>query len=505
MSTERDDLTGTVRRAAELRQAGRMDEAIEALRAWTRQSPGDPTAWANLADTLAAANRPDLALGAWDRALVLAPRAGALLCGKARALQATARPGEATACFEAALKEDGNNPDAHLGLAMLAFEAGSLDESARRLARLPSGAAPTAWLGARLALARGEFASALSAVEILLANPALGQAQRADALLLQGEILDRLGDYAKAFTAARAGKAIQNAMFAGRAAGHEAETAKYRRLEAWFRVADPRTWAAAPLEAPSGVSGHVFLVGFPRSGTTLLEQALAGHPRVVALEEAPTLADHYQEFLRDSGGAERLAAIDGRGAEVWRSRYWQAVRDHGVEPRGQVFLDKAPAGALNLPIIAKLFPGAKVLFAVRDPRDVVLSCVMNAFQMNALTYAFTDLAEAARCYAACMAMAQTYRRVLPLELMEVRHEDLVADFARGLETVADFVGLVFDPNMTAVAATAAGRVVRTPSAIQVRAGLNRQGLGRWRNYAAELAPAISILAPWVEHFGYAVD
>ena len=168
--------------------------------------------------------------------------------------------------------------------------------------------------------------------------------------------------------------------------------------------------------ADPAVRGHAFLLGFPRSGTTLLEQALAGHPNVVALEEAPTLAEAYDAFLADAAGLARLARLTPAEADHWRAVYWREVAAHGVDPRGRVFLDKAPAGTLYLPLIAKLFPDAKLLFAIRDPRDVVLSCLRSSFQMNALTYAFTDLTEAARCYAACMDLADVYRRVLPISL-----------------------------------------------------------------------------------------
>ena len=130
---------------------------------------------------------------------------------------------------------------------------------------------------------------------------------------------------------------------------------------------------------------------------------------------------------------------------------------------------------------------------------------MNAFQMNALTYAFTDLAEAAVCYSASVALAGTYRSLLPLDVMEVRHEALVEDFAGGLAAIAAFAGLRFDPAMIDVAATAHARPVRTPSAAQVRAGLGRQGLARWRSYATELAPVRETLAPWIERFGYPAD
>ena len=491
-----------------LRRAGRMEEAIAGLRARVEATPRDPAAWAALADTLAAANRPDLALDAWERANGLAKPSGAMLCGKARALQSLGRPGEAAASFAAAAALDPESFDAGYGLVMLAFEAGNLDLATTHMARLQAahGDHPGAiWLAARLSLARGEFGRARDLTRRLLASPGLEVAGRADALLLQGEVLDRLGDYSLAFAAAREGKAIQRRLFAGRAAGHESETAKLRRLLAWFQATDPGPWKIAPPPGTSGAEGHVFLLGFPRSGTTLLEQGLAGHPRVVALEEAPTLADPNQEFLRDDAGLARLARLGVGEAKVWRGRYWQAVRDHGIEPRGKVLVDKAPAGTLNLPLIAKLFPEAKVLFAVRDPRDVVLSCAMNAFQMNALTYAFTDLTDAAGCYSACMALAEIYRALFTLEVMEVRHEALVEDFPSQLAGIAAFVGLSFDPAMTDIAATALSRPVRTPSAVQVRAGLNRRGLGRWRAYAAELASVRGALEPWVERFGYPAD
>jgi hypothetical protein len=206
--------------------------------------------------------------------------------------------------------------------------------------------------------------------------------------------------------------------------------------------------------------------------------------------------------MSSAEGLERLARLSDTEAGSWRANYWRAVEAHGVDPRGRAFLDKAPAGTRYLPLIAKLFPEAKVLFALRDPRDVVLSCFRSSFQMNALTYAFTDLAEAARCYAATMRLADVYRRVLPTQLAEVRYERLVDDFEGELARIAAHLGLSPTTEMLDVAATARRRVVRTPSAPQVRAGLNRQGLGRWRAYAAQLAPIEPFLAPWIERFGY---
>jgi tetratricopeptide (TPR) repeat protein len=496
MERSMTDAAALRRLAEDHRRAGRMNEAVAALREATRLAPRDPAVWAALADGLVAANRPDLALEAWTRTLVLAPAWAPGWVGKGRALQALARPGEAAAAFHEALARAPADPDAHFALAMLAFDAGDLEGAEVHAARLPP-APPTAWLTARIAAARGDFERARDILEELL--PTLVDGPRADALLLLGEALDRLGRPTEAFAAAMEGKAIQHRLFAPRAAGREGETAKLKRLAAWFAAADPADWAAPKAEA----SGHVFLVGFPRSGTTLLEQALAAHPGIVAVEEAPTLADPYQEFLTGPEGLERLAHLGAVEADRWRARYWQTVREHGARPEGRIFVDKAPAGTLNLPIVAKLFPGARILFAVRDPRDVALSCAMNAFQMNSLTYAFTSLAETAACYDAAMSLARVYRGLLPLAVREVRYERLVEDFTGELGAICAFIGATFDPTMVDVGAAARGRAVRTPSAAHVREGVNRRGLARWRVYAAELAPVMDTLAPWVRAFGYA--
>jgi tetratricopeptide (TPR) repeat protein len=469
-------------------------------------APREAEGYVALAGCLLVARRPEVALQVCDVGLREAGPSSALHCAKARTLQSLSRVGEAATAFRAALALDSTRAEARFGLALQAVEAGDWDEAAGLSAPLLANGNtdPAAeWLAARIALGRGELEAARAHAQQALSSGAHAPDQLAETALLLGEALDGLGRASEAFAAFTRGKSALRAFYAERAAAAEPESAKFERLARWFAAADPTPWQAAPpSQTAEAARRHAFLVGFPRSGTTLLEQALAGHPDVIALEEAPTLAEAYDAFLADAAGLERLARISAAEADHWRAVYWRVVRTHGVDPSGRVFLDKAPAGTLYLPLIAKLFPQARVLFALRDPRDVVLSCFRSSFQMNALTYAFTDLGEAARCYAACMAMAEVYRRVLPLALHEVRYERLVEDFAGELGAIVRFLGLETTSGMTDVAATARRRVVRTPSAPQVRAGLNRQGLDRWRKYAAELAPVLPILAPWTRRFGY---
>ena len=489
---------------------GRFAEALELLRIGVRQAPGDAGAWSALAQGLRAARRIEAALAAADRALDLAPADPGLICAKAALLQELSRTEEAAVLFTQALSIDPNGIEARLGLALQAIEAGDWDAAQARIDGLDAGARKSpdlSWLDARIALGRGEPERARTGFATLASDVRLAPERRANAFLLMGEALDTLGLPAEAFHAAAEGKQLLRALFAQRAQERESEIAKLSRLRDWFAAADPRPWQIAPAQGPipGQAASHTFLVGFPRSGTTLLEQVLAGHSGVESLEEAPTLSEAYAQFLSTAEGLQRLAGLSDDDAQAWRGRYWAEVARHGVSTAGKLFLDKQPAGTLYLPLIAKLFPGAKILFAVRDPRDVTLSCLRNNFQINAMTYAFTSLPDTTACYDACMGMAEVYRRTLPLTLIEVRHEQLVADFDRELARIAAFLDLPIEPAMADVAATVRSRSVRTPSAGQLRAGLNRSGFGRWRAYAAQMAPVLPVLAPWVRRFGYPSD
>lgn len=490
---------------------GSFATARAAYRAAIALDPARLEAWVGLAECEFAARRPEASLAAWDQAIRLAPSTAALLCGKAAVYRSGGQAAAADALYDEALAIDPSSTTALLGKIGLARDAGQIDAAATALAGIQPAERmrlDVRWAAARLYLALGRPGDAREEATALLATPGLADAQRAEGLLLMGEALGDLDDPAAAFRAAVAGKAVLHRLYAERAAGRESEAEKAVRLGRWWGAAPDAAWSAAPrAAAPVGdeARAHVFVVGFPRSGTTLLEQVLAGHPDVVALEEAPTFADHYAEFLASDDDCARLATLTAADADRWRERYWATVADHGVDVGGRTFVDKAPAGTLYLPLVARLFPAARIVFAQRDPRDVVLSCLRNAFQMNAMTYAFTTLAGTAACYDAVMAMAASYRRRLPLPVLDVRHEAFVADLPGQVARLTAFLDLTPHGAMRDVAATAARRDVRTPSARQVRAGVNARGVGRWRACAAELAPVRPILAPWVAAFGYPPD
>ena len=164
-------------------------------------------------------------------------------------------------------------------------------------------------------------------------------------------------------------------------------------------------------------------------------------------------------------------------------------------------IDKLPLNTTALPVISKLFPRAKVLFALRDPRDVVFSCFRRRFQINSAMFEFLDIQDAAAYYDEVMTLMRTYRKVLQLTVREVRHEAMVANFAAEVRAVLEFLGLYWDPGVERFAEKVPADP-RTPSDVQLARGLNADGVGQWRRYEQQIAPILPILQKWAVEFGY---
>jgi hypothetical protein len=243
-------------------------------------------------------------------------------------------------------------------------------------------------------------------------------------------------------------------------------------------------------------------MGFMRSGTTLLEQALSRHDDVVALEETEAMAEAANAFLGMAGGLHRLNRISADEAARYRSAYWAAVRAAGVEPAGAVFIDKLPFNGIKLPLIATLFPEAKIIFALRDPRDVVFSCFQRRLQANSYAYELATLDGAAGLYDAYMSLVRRCREVFELDILDHRHEALIVDIEGVLKQVCAHIGLDFNPAMTAFGGAARSGQVASQTSRQLQGGVTPKGVGRWRAYHAELAPVLPVLAPWADAFGY---
>jgi Tfp pilus assembly protein PilF len=457
---------------AVLRKEGRLDEALAVLDQVVAAEPRHGAAWLERGYTLEALRNEAGARESYVRALGVDPQLAPAL---GRLADAAAKRGEAQPARDFAMRALAlapHDPAATFALATLAIEARDGAEAERRLAAL---------LGTAI---KGD--------------------DRTRALTLMGDALDRQGKVEAAFASYDAAQANFRAVYAAvLAPGPERPSHRQYIETIAAQVAAAPPLAAAPTHEPvdGEAATHVFLLGYPRSGTTLVENVLASAPGVVALEERDTLADTDDVLLMNDGTMADLDAMAAEQMAALRAAYWRQVRGYAGDVAGQHFVDMNPLGGIKLPIIARLFPQARILLMRRDPRDIMLSCYRINFTPSPAAWAFSDLEDAAHHYAALMALSELCRERLPLAFHEVRYDRLVSDFEGTVRAMADFVGLEWTEAFRRFDRTAQSRGVQTASATQVRRGLY-DGRGQWRRYAEQLAPTLPILVPWVERFGF---
>jgi len=352
--------------------------------------------------------------------------------------------------------------------------------------------------------ADGDFVSAEHRVRPLLDKSDLSARGRASAWGILGDALDGQNKTGEAFAAYSAENAELEQYHAARFAGRIRIRQFATSLATQFEQIDSSGWRVPAIaRAVAGAAAeHVFLLGFFRSGTTLLEQVLQSHPDVVTLEERDVLAPAAERYLTSRDGVAALMELSGHELTEARADYWQRVGKLGLDVSGKVMVDKNPLNTLKLPLIAKLFPKARIILALRDPRDVVLSCFRRHFEINAAMYELLTLEGAASTYDAVMRLAEVVRAKLPLTVHEHRYEHLVDNFEEAIGAICHFIGVSFRSGMIEFHLTAKTQDIRSPSAPQVRRSLYREGIAQWRRYAAQLEPVRPLLAPWVEHFGY---
>jgi Flp pilus assembly protein TadD len=498
-------------RAWRSERAGRYDAALVDLQEARRLAPADIPTLNALGLCLANLRRHADALETFDAAIVLEPGFAPAHFNRGWVSEEIGELDQARSSFEAAARLSPRDPLPQARLAALAARASDWPAARalgeRALAGQPAQSMP-ALATAVLALAAADIAEggpdqARARLLPLIADPAVSAIDKAQAHGLLGDIAERRDDPAEAFAQFAAANEALRAFHAPRFTGPGVQTMPDMLgwLTRYFEAAPASAWRGAGGTTRGDFAGHIFLMGFPRSGTTLLERVLTVSPAVVASEERETLTEATIELMRGPHTLDRLAAISPAEADRHRAIYWNRVRAMGADPAASVFIDKLPLNSIKLPLIAKLFPEAKILFAVRDPRDVVLSCFRQRFSMNPSMFEFLTLEGAARFYAQVMRLTDLYRDRFALPVLEHRYEALVRDFETRARAVCDFIGVDWIPEMRRFDRSGPRRSIATPSATQVSRGLY-DGAGQWRRYAAQLAPVIPILQPWIERFGY---
>ena len=326
-------------------------------------------------------------------------------------------------------------------------------------------------------------------------------------LLERGRLRDRLGRYDEAWADFDAGKArareLSGDVYAAEAAREFAE-----RLKHFFRR---KPLSMMPrVSTRDDVAQPIFILGFPRSGTTLIEQTLSCHPAIGAGDELPLIHHmtailprllasplEYPEALSDLWMGDKRDGL----AEM-RDHYLSRARHLGVMREGaSYFTDKMPLNEMHLGLIGLMFPTAPLLHVIRHPLDIMVSAMSNFFTHGA--FCGTALESAATHLVLVHDVVAHYRAEMDLRYLAVRYEDVVRSQEATMHGVFDFVGVPFDPAVLSFEANV--RYARTASYAQVTEKLYDRSLFRYRHYLRHLAPAIPILEPLIERLGYRIE
>jgi tetratricopeptide (TPR) repeat protein len=488
--------------ATRLEQEDKFEDALRLLQRAVNISPGDIGARNALSMCLQRLDRPAEALLHADELLRRQPDLGFAHANRGNALIALGLLGPARLSHLRALELEPGNLAATVSLASIATHRGEHAEArgwADQALRAAPGLPDAVLSLAAAELAAGETTRAEQLLHQLIVDLRAGPSDKARASGLLGDVLDATRRYAEAFNAySDSNEALRK--IHGRFASGTSMLAYTQALSAAIEsVSSP---SVAPDTQESGTLGHVFLIGFPRSGTTLLEVVLDGHPNVASLEEHELLTDAVLRFMREPVSFEGLIRADENELRALRAAYWGRVRNAGIDVTGKVFIDKHPLNTLKLPLVARLFPRSKILFAFRDPRDVVFSCFRRRFKMNPAMYELLTLPGAAAFYDAVMEFADRARSRLNLDWRDMRYETLATDFEQETRAICGFLGLEWSAGMGDFAGRVQSRDHATPSTAQLARGLDRSGIDQWKNYRAQLEPILPTLHRWVERFGY---
>jgi tetratricopeptide (TPR) repeat protein len=489
---------------------GMLAEAEVHARNAVRLAPQNPQAHNLMGMVLTEAHKPQLGEYHYRRVLDLSgARDPILLANLAWNLKTQGRMDEARRLYEESAALAPDVPQTMLGWARME-EADRQFEKAGALLDRVEGKFPgdPGLLLARAVLLRrkGCYEQALEilqTIENTSRNGSLGP----DELLEKGALLDRMGRHEEAFAAFEEGKRIARALTD---TCYQSEHARQLtgRLTGFFTAKRLATLPGAT--DSSKIPKPIFVLGFPRSGTTLVEQMLSAHPRISAGDELPMINEisgmmprmfdsplTYPEAL-----AELWMADHRDGLDKLRDYYLDQVRQREVVKPGAVWLtDKMPLNEMHLGLIALLFPTTPLVHVLRHPLDVVLSVF--ATQLTHGFYCAYELETAARHYVLIMHLVEHYRREMALRYLAIRYEDIVDHQEATARRMLDFIGEPFDEGCLRFHENF--RYARTASYAQVAEKLYDRSRFRYRNYLAQLEPVIPILQPVIEQLGYSVD
>ena len=269
---------------------------------------------------------------------------------------------------------------------------------------------------------------------------------------------------------------------------------------------DPKISNWQPTKVLDKKKDPYFLIGFPRSGTTLLDTILRSHPEIDVLEEKdPLQIAEMTAVNKLNKQISDFHLLNQEELNALRTVYYTRIQFHSNKT-GKIIVDKLPLNTIKVPLIKLLFPKAKFIFALRHPCDSILSCLQQSFKPNTSMANFTTLERSVDYYDKVMNGWMIYNDCLELDCVVSRYEDLVANFDENISKILLHLNLDWDDNLKNYRRTALNRsFINTPSSSQVVQPIYNTSIGRWRNYGKYFAKHMDRLRSWIEYFDYSED
>ena len=491
-------------RGAALNDQGRFDEAVASFGRALRVKPDYFEAHNNLGLALQGQDRMGESIASFSKALLIKPDYAEAHNNLGVSLHSQGHMEEAVASLGKALKLKPDYAEAHSNLCGLYEKQNNVEELERALeeATRQCGEDHVEILLrlAQLASRKNQTEAAvgyLNRIQAEMVPPSV----KAAYFSLLGKSCDKFGKFDDAFSAF--GK--QNELTMASAEAKKFSKDGYlntiqMRKNAWAADVRPN-WARQAGEA--GQISPTFLVGFPRSGTTLLDSILRSHPEIAVAEEKPMVGAMSKVF-RQGHTIENFNGLSEADVLGLRNAYFEELKIHlGQDDDGKLVVDKFPLNIAHVGLIHRVFPDAKFILALRHPCDCVLSCFMQTFKLNEAMMNFLSLDQSAKLYAEVMELWSAYRQKLDLDVHVLKYEDLVQDLEGTCKPLIRFLGLEWDDNLHNYQKTALERGnINTPSYSQIVQPLYKQASGRWANYRKQMEPVLPVLQPWIDAFDY---
>lgn len=450
-----------------------LDEALAALEGWQKLDGLSVEITARIALLLVMSGATEQALPAIEKLLANPPRRGRAALILASTLERLQRVDEARALAERLERDDPSlreDPERIMLTAVLAERVGQHEDAYRHMS------------------------SALQSQREFV--------HRHHVLFPFAKVCDELGRYEEAWAAAEEAHRSQLAFL--EATVGKSSAAQSQILSRIEKRCDPKDVASWGNDGPAMQESPIFIVGFPRSGTTLLEQVLDAHPLLQSMDEQPFMLKVLDELAsRGVPYPTALGKLTQQTCDDLRAHYWSLARKKsGLRP-GQRLVDKYPVNMTLLPLIRRLFPQARIIFAIRHPCDTLLSCFLQDFRSPELALLCSDLPTLANAYTRVFDFWYSQWSLLNPASYELRYEQLTGDFTTEVHKLAEFLQLPWDDAMLSPADHARAKgFISTPSYSQVTKPINTRSVGRWKNYQDHFTPVLPTLTHWLQRWGY---